>query len=98
MAMLRQQRLNNHRSAGRIVGGIFSLISASCMVIARPAITMFAKPLSDFEEHLRERRPGTKVTGWSGTQKGVWAWRFVGTLVILLGFFIAFDFLPRILR
>lgn len=76
---------------------MLSLIFASCVVIAGIAIILFARPLSNFEKHLRERQPWTKVTGWSGTQKGVWAWRFVGTLVILLGFYIALIFPPRIL-
>jgi hypothetical protein len=64
---------------------------ALALAIVGVAIFLCAKHLSDFEKRLREGHPWTKVTGWSGTSKGVWSWRFVGVLVILLSLLIALE-------
>jgi len=61
------------------------LILAGCGVIA------CAVQLSAFERRLLERRPWTKVTGWSGTRKGVVIWRVIGGVLVMLGLLIQFD-------
>jgi hypothetical protein len=70
---------------------MFPVVIALALAISGVAILLCARHLSDFEKRLRERRPWTKVTGWSGTAKGVWCWRFVGVLVILLSLLVAVD-------
>ena len=67
------------------------LVGSVGLAIAGVAVFICAKRFSDFEKRLREAYPWTKVTGWSGTQKGVVAWRFVGVIVILLSLFFALD-------
>jgi hypothetical protein len=70
---------------------MFPFIATALLAIAGVAIILCAKPLSDFEKRLKERKPCTKITGWSGTQRGVWSWRLVGLLVILLSAFVAVE-------
>jgi len=61
------------------------------LAIAGIAVFVRAKHFSDFEKRLKDAYPKTKVTGWSGTQKGVVAWRCVGILIVLLSLLMALD-------
>lgn len=54
-----------------IVAGVFVLVSA--------------EKLDAFEKRLIDVYPKLKVTGWTGTGKGVMAWRGVGVLLVLDG-------------
>jgi hypothetical protein len=58
------------------------------LAIAGLTVFIFAKNLSDFEKRLKDAHPSTKVTGWSGTEKGVLAWRCVGVLIGSLEWFV----------
>ena len=65
----------------RLLGAAIGAI----LVVAGVAIVVLSEKLSALESRLRKARPWTKVTRWSGSHKGVIAWRFVGLLLILCG-------------
>jgi hypothetical protein len=64
-------------------------IASVGLATAGIAVFVCAERFSDFENRLKIAYPSTKVTGWSGTKKGVLAWRFIGILVIFVALFFA---------
>jgi hypothetical protein len=48
-------------------------------------ICIFARQISNWEKRLAEAYSWTKVTGWSGTRKGILVWRCIGAMSALLG-------------
>jgi hypothetical protein len=75
---------------------VFTQVIIVALAITGVTVFILAKHLSDFEKRLKDAHPRTKVTGWSGTEKGVLAWRCVGVLIVLLSVFIAWE-LPLIM-
>jgi len=61
---------------------MISAIAAICVGIA---LVLLAPRISLFERRLLDKHPSTKVTGWSGTRKGVYAWRVIGVVLVLAG-------------
>jgi hypothetical protein len=60
-------------------------VIGALLVAAGTVVVVLSEKLSAWEKRLKEAQPWTRVTGWSGTRKGVIAWRFAGALLILLG-------------
>jgi hypothetical protein len=48
----------------------------------------FAPHNSEWEKRLSQSHPKTRVTGWSGTPKGIFMWRFIGVLLARIGIFL----------
>jgi hypothetical protein len=46
-------------------------------------VATFAPQISHWEKRMADRYPFTKVTGWSGTPRGIFVWRVIGALVIV---------------
>jgi hypothetical protein len=44
--------------------------------------------ISDWEKRLTRSHPKTRVTGWSGTPKGIFMWRLIGVLLAMIGIFV----------
>lgn len=64
---------------------MLQLIVGTMLVIGGVVVFTAADKLSAFEKRLVDTRPWTRVTGWSGTRRGVLAWRVVGILILLCG-------------
>lgn len=54
-------------------------------VVAGIFFAGFAERISSFERRLAEKYPITRVTGWSGTRKGIMYWRVLGLVWATLG-------------
>ena len=44
--------------------------------------------ISEWEKRLSQSHPKTRVTGWSGTPKGIFMWRLIGVLLAMIGVFV----------
>jgi hypothetical protein len=55
------------------------------LILCGVATMIFAVHLSNLERRMITGNPSMKVTGWSGTNKGVIAWRLVGILLVIVG-------------
>jgi len=58
--------------------------SAALIAIGISAFGL-APHISNWEKQLSDSCPWTRVTGWSGTQKGILAWRVIGAVLAILG-------------
>jgi hypothetical protein len=54
-------------------------------IVGGLGILFFATQLSALEKRLLEKFSWTRVTGWAGTSRGVYAWRFGGLLITISG-------------
>jgi hypothetical protein len=70
---------------------MFSMVGGACLLGLGIAFFALAPQVSDWEKEMTQRYPQTRVTGWSGTPKGVLAWRCVGIMCAVLGAIVAFD-------
>jgi hypothetical protein len=48
-------------------------------------VAIFAPRISRWERRMTAVRPWTRVTGWSGTTKGIVIWRLLGLVIITYG-------------
>ena len=64
---------------------MISFTVESLLIVAGVFVLVSAAKLDAFEKRLIDKYPKLKVTGWTGTNKGVMAWRGVGVLIVLDG-------------
>jgi hypothetical protein len=67
------------------------LLIGTALLIASAIALTSADKLTALEKRLELAHPWTRVTGWSGTRKGVLAWRGVGILFLISGVIWTFD-------
>ena len=67
------------------------IVLGTVLIVVGCGVMACAAQISAFERRLLERHPWTKVTGWSGTRKGVLVWRIIGAAFVMLGFLVQFD-------
>jgi len=48
------------------------------------AVFALAPRLSQWEREITQVLPWTKLTGWSGTPRGIFVWQVVGALLVAL--------------
>lgn len=48
-------------------------------------VSRFAREISDWEKRMARAHTWTRVTGWSGTRRGILIWRVLGLVISVYG-------------
>jgi hypothetical protein len=58
------------------------------LLVAGIACFSCAPHISKWEKRSEQSHPRMRVTGWSGTPKGIFMWRLIGVLLAIMGIFV----------
>lgn len=60
-------------------------VLGAALIVLGILVSRFSREISDWEKRLSKTHTWTRVTGWSGSQRGVIIWRVLGFVILAYG-------------
>lgn len=60
-------------------------VLGAALIVLGILVSRFSREISDWEKRLSKAHTWTRVTGWSGSQRGVIIWRVLGFVILAYG-------------
>jgi anti-sigma-K factor RskA len=64
---------------------LFNVFENASLIAIGVIVIGFSPHISNWERRLSDKHPSTRVTGWSGTWKGILVWRLIGAVLAFVG-------------